>query len=444
VAAFAPARSITVEQAAAALGLSRYQARMFRRFHGMDRLHDEPHLSLVDLVAAAGRQILDAVGDRNRIRYVIYADTVIEVTPAHLDAVAAITRRLDLDHAESFAITQQNCASGLAAVDVAGHLLRADADPSARALVLTGEKPFTPLVRLIANTTIMGEASAACLVALDGPDNRVRSYAATTIGKYSDGVRLPAHLLHEFRERTDDDPFDRHHSRPGGQRGAQGQGRLPGTVGERDQHRAARWSHHEIGQTMNRLLVHPVEVVEEHRQPGWPGICERTGHRVEEPASGTHHRHAARPRQRGQVGEQPALADARFSGDLHDPCRPRTELIEHRGQTPAFLLPSHQRFDALRVGLVTVHRDRVRRCAHPTLPRPVPHRDVTPQPVAWAVADRSGTERRPDADQFVAAGTPDSHQVSGQGPGLVRPRSATSGEPRPHNRSISVTGAPHS
>ncbi|MDF2807909.1 MAG: 3-oxoacyl-ACP synthase, partial [Cellulosimicrobium sp.] len=65
-------------------------------------------------------------------------------------------------------LTQHACASALLAVDVAGRLLAADRDPDALALVLTGEKAFSPGSRLIEGTTIMGEGTAAVLVAADG------------------------------------------------------------------------------------------------------------------------------------------------------------------------------------------------------------------------------------------------------------------------------------
>lgn len=210
VEAFAPRRSVTIEEAAGALGLNRFQARMFRRFHGMDRLRADAGLDVFGLLHGAGEAVLRWFDEPELIRYVILAHTVIEITPAQFDAASVLARRLGLTRAEPFALTQQNCASGLAAIDVAGELLRAEGDPRARALVLTGEKPFTPLVRLIASTTMMGEAATACLVTAGGETtgrpvetssvDRIRSYASWTLGRFSDGVRLSPEGLKQFND----------------------------------------------------------------------------------------------------------------------------------------------------------------------------------------------------------------------------------------------------
>ena len=200
VGAYVPPRWVSVEEVAHDLGLSKYAARMFRKFHGLDRLHDDPESTVFDLVAAAAQEALRGMPDRSAVRYLLYAHTIPDVAPVAFDAARVIADRLGLSGADAFAVTQQNCASGLAAIDIAGELLRADGDPAARALVLTGEKSFTPVTRFIADTTIMGEASAACLVSVGGGRNRVRSYAARSRGEFADGIRLAPDLLKDFNE----------------------------------------------------------------------------------------------------------------------------------------------------------------------------------------------------------------------------------------------------
>jgi 3-oxoacyl-[acyl-carrier-protein] synthase-3 len=132
------------------------------------------------------------------VRYLIYAHTIQNVAPADVDVAADLAERLGLRRAEAFALTQQNCATGLAAVDVAAELLRADGDPAAKALVVTGEKTFSRLAQLVENTTIMGEASTACLVGLNGPGLRVRSYVARTQGQHADIFRPSPQSQAEF------------------------------------------------------------------------------------------------------------------------------------------------------------------------------------------------------------------------------------------------------
>lgn len=200
VEAFVPDRSVTIEDVSERLGLNRHQTRLFRHIHGLDRLHLDPALDLLDLVSAPAHAVLQSSTDHSAIRYLIYAHTAPDVAPSHINFAYMLSRRLGLHQAEAFAVTQQNCASGLAAVDIAAELLRADGDPGSRALVVTGEKPASSLLGVIANTTIMGEASAACLIGLNGTGRPVRSYVVNTMGQYAELFRPTPAMATEFFE----------------------------------------------------------------------------------------------------------------------------------------------------------------------------------------------------------------------------------------------------
>ncbi|XVV00736.1 3-oxoacyl-[acyl-carrier-protein] synthase III C-terminal domain-containing protein [Actinosynnema sp. CA-248983] len=201
--AFVPEPVSSVEAVAPRLRLGRAKVKLFRKVHGLDRLHLDPDLPVLDLVAEPAARLVAGLADPDRITHVVYAHTIQDVAPAGFDIAAALAARLGLHRANAFALTQQNCASGLAAVDVCGELLAAGGDPDARALVVTGEKAFSPMAQLIENTTIMGDASAACLVGLadetrSGGGDRVLSYCSRTDGRYADGIRLDARLVGEF------------------------------------------------------------------------------------------------------------------------------------------------------------------------------------------------------------------------------------------------------
>jgi 3-oxoacyl-[acyl-carrier-protein] synthase-3 len=198
IAAYVPEPSVPVEDLARQLGLNRYQARMYRRIRGLDRVRVDPDLDVLDFVIAPARELLRSMVDPGAIRYLIFAHSISDLTPADRCAAEAVCDRLELALAEPFAVVQNNCAGGLVAVDLAGELLRADGDPAARALVLTGEKHEARLVRLVKDVTIMGEAAAACLVGLGGRGGRVRSFAVRTLGQFSEGFLLAGDLLAEF------------------------------------------------------------------------------------------------------------------------------------------------------------------------------------------------------------------------------------------------------
>lgn len=187
--AYAPERRVPVADLADRLSLNRSKVRLFNRVHGLQEIRFDPGLSLFDVVLPAARRVVAATPDAARIRYVIFAHTTQALAPAHVDPARVIAERLALPHAEPFALTQQNCASGLGAVSVAGELLRAEA-PEDLALVVTGEQAFSPKVQLIKDTAIMGDAAAACLVRLDGVGDPVRSYVTRTLGDFSAAMLL--------------------------------------------------------------------------------------------------------------------------------------------------------------------------------------------------------------------------------------------------------------
>jgi 3-oxoacyl-[acyl-carrier-protein] synthase-3 len=190
VEAFVPDRVTTVEDVGPPLGLNPRQVAMFQRIRGLDRFRCDPALGALDLAVKPAQAVLRSVPDPARVRYLIFAHTVRDFAPAHSPVANTVRQRLGLTGAESFGVTQNDCASGLAAVDIAGELLRAGGDPDSAALVLTGEKHGARLVRLVKNASIMGEAGAACLVCLGGPGSRVLSCAVRTAGEFADGFLM--------------------------------------------------------------------------------------------------------------------------------------------------------------------------------------------------------------------------------------------------------------
>lgn len=201
MAAFVPDRVSSVDAVATRLRLRPTKVKLFQRVHGLDRLRLAPELDVLDLIATPAAAVVGALAEPDRVRYLVYAHTIQDVAPAGFDIASELAARLGLARANAFALTQQNCASGLAALDACGELLAATGDRDALALVLTGEKAFSPMAQLIENTTIMGEASAACLVGRRPvPGDRIVSYAVRVDGRYADGIRMDAVRVREFGE----------------------------------------------------------------------------------------------------------------------------------------------------------------------------------------------------------------------------------------------------
>lgn len=198
VEAFAPPGPIPIEDTAERLGINRNQMKVFRRIHGLSHVHWNPGLALLDLLSTPAEALLAAVPDKSSIRYLICTHTAPDIAPANINVPHLLRRRLGLRQAEAFAVTQQNCASALAAIDVAAALLRDTGDPSLRALVVAGEKPASRSFSVIPNTTIMGEGSAACLVNICGKGMRIRSYSVKIDGRHAEIYQSTPQAMADF------------------------------------------------------------------------------------------------------------------------------------------------------------------------------------------------------------------------------------------------------
>ncbi|ARQ68472.1 3-oxoacyl-[acyl-carrier-protein] synthase III C-terminal domain-containing protein [Streptomyces marincola] len=198
VESFLPEPEVRIDDLADRLGLRRAEIGVFRKIYGLDRLRYAPDTGLFDLVLPAARRALKALPAGRSVRYVLYAHTMQAVAPPHVDPAQVIRDDLGLHDAEAFALTQQACVSSLGAIDVAGELLRAEAPEGAYALMVTGERAYSPKVQLIPNSAIMADAAAACLVTVGGRGDQVRSFVTRTLGEFAAGLDMTREQTQEF------------------------------------------------------------------------------------------------------------------------------------------------------------------------------------------------------------------------------------------------------
>src|SRR2546430_11287193 len=184
VSVYTPAFRTPIENLAGPLGLTDLQVRLFRRFHGLSEVRLDPDRSLPELLRTAARGITALHGQEHRVRYVIYGRAMPVVVPYPRNPLHDVCRELGLAHALTFTVTQQSCASGLLAIELAGRLLAGDPDGEALALVLAGEKAFTRDAQLLPGTSIFGEGASACLVSATGKRDRLLAYACHQRGEF--------------------------------------------------------------------------------------------------------------------------------------------------------------------------------------------------------------------------------------------------------------------
>jgi 3-oxoacyl-[acyl-carrier-protein] synthase-3 len=184
VSVYTPETRVPIENLAGPLGLTDIQVRLFRRFHGLDEVRLDRDRSLKDLLRTAASGLTALRGKENRVRYVIHGRAMPVVVPYPENPLHDVCRELGLGHALTFTVTQQSCASGLLAVELAGRLLAGDPQRDALALVLTGEKTFTLDAQLLPGTSIFSEGASACLVSATGRRDRLLAYVCHQRGEF--------------------------------------------------------------------------------------------------------------------------------------------------------------------------------------------------------------------------------------------------------------------
>jgi 3-oxoacyl-[acyl-carrier-protein] synthase III len=191
--------TVPVEALQAELGLTASKVRLFRRLYGIAEIC-RTAASEVDLLAAAVGKLESFAGLAGRVRYVVRAKTVPASAPYPVSPLTELCGRVGLDQATAFTLTEHACASGLLAVDLCGTLLAADGDPGALALILVGEKAFTPAAQMIPDIAILGEGVAAVLVQASGDRDKLLGYATRTHGDRAGTVLMGAEQAAHFRQ----------------------------------------------------------------------------------------------------------------------------------------------------------------------------------------------------------------------------------------------------
>jgi 3-oxoacyl-[acyl-carrier-protein] synthase-3 len=192
VACYLPETRVPIEDLADGLELADREVRVFRRFHGLAEICQDQGRTLDELLASAVDNLAELRGQEHLVRYVIYTSGIGAAVPYPINPLQEVCARFGLGHATAFTITHHACAGMLLAVDMAGRLLADDGDPAALALVLSGEKTFTRDAQIVVETTIFGEAAAACLVSAGGPSDRLLAYACSLRGDFDGWLDDPA------------------------------------------------------------------------------------------------------------------------------------------------------------------------------------------------------------------------------------------------------------
>lgn len=198
VGTFLPQDSVSVRELSGPLGLTEGQVLLFSRILGLNRIAVAPDLDLADLLTAAGE---DALGDtdRDEVRYLLHAHTMQHTGPPSRHLLENVRLKLGLRNASVVSLSHLNCVMGLHALQIARYLLHG-APPQHKALIVTGDKILSHRLRLIPDTTLLGEAAAGAVVGTDPRGDRVVGRALTVHGRFYQCLDCPEPLRAEYKQ----------------------------------------------------------------------------------------------------------------------------------------------------------------------------------------------------------------------------------------------------
>jgi len=201
VGSFIPSNRVPLEDLQNYLGINRHQKEIFSRFHNIQRIPMMKEGVTEDLLRPAVADLFSRTDVKaHEIGTLIYCHTIQQVAPFPHSPLQEMKKEFGLDSAETFSLTMQNCASSITAMDILRRRFK-NQPQEKYAVVLTGEKAFSPSVQHIPHTTVMGEASTAILFQSKGEGDEVLAVKQKTLGKFSGGVGLDAATLKEFDEK---------------------------------------------------------------------------------------------------------------------------------------------------------------------------------------------------------------------------------------------------
>jgi 3-oxoacyl-[acyl-carrier-protein] synthase III len=157
-----PGRQQRIEDAAAQLALNPTELKMFKRYYGFESFPLDDNQPFGDLLSSA----LSSLTARNpliqgKLQIVALCHTISDIAPFGGNNPEDWLRGCGLDGSiEIMSLTMNHCATGLSMLT----FLKAALAPDRYGILLVGEKAFHRTIRLIEDTSIMGEAVAGVLL----------------------------------------------------------------------------------------------------------------------------------------------------------------------------------------------------------------------------------------------------------------------------------------
>lgn len=196
---FVPKSYFSVETSFERLAITPIQSKVFSHIYGLKNIALAKEYMVSDILVKAIYDLLkETQTSRESIHFLIHTHTAKVLTLFDQQTIVEQVKDFfSLTHALAFGMTLNNCAATFDALELAAHFL-SDAPKDAKALIISGEKAFTPSVQVIPNTSITGDAAAACLISLHGKKHRLLAMHRLICGAYAKGIWMELETAKDF------------------------------------------------------------------------------------------------------------------------------------------------------------------------------------------------------------------------------------------------------
>jgi 3-oxoacyl-[acyl-carrier-protein] synthase-3 len=183
------------------IGVSKLQAKLFASYFKLEQIPIAKSDLLKDMLSKSyghflqqEREQRDALWCSHQIKYVGYSHTVQGLVPFGENVLKEFLYERNLNHINYFGSSVNKCASNFSVMEMLSAQLSEDANPHAKALLVSADKAFNTETRVLPNASIAGDAASVCL------------FSKEKEGALGEIVDIKSHLFGEFSKGGWGDP----------------------------------------------------------------------------------------------------------------------------------------------------------------------------------------------------------------------------------------------
>ena len=194
---FVPDTYATIEEAGKNLHLDEAHIKVYKKIYGIEKIPIASGIRFIDFIKRPIQDLLDNNQiDKSNIKYLIHCHTAKVIVPFGHSLIRQVKDEMGFKEAITFGTSINNCASTMASLDLLSHIL--EQHGSCKAILVCGDYAFTHVLKLIPNTSILGEGSAAVLLSKQGNKNKLLAISIKTAGEYAEGIWLSPEKSRQF------------------------------------------------------------------------------------------------------------------------------------------------------------------------------------------------------------------------------------------------------